>query len=76
MSDNLLPCPFCGGPVSLEIAGERTHPIHGPTRFYGVVCRNTINIGGSCCMEQRGSASKESAIDRWNMRNGKRMDQP
>lgn len=72
MMDNLLPCPFCGGPVSLEIVGEETDYFHGPTRFYGVICRNTINRGGSCCMEQRGSASISAAVDRWNMRNGKR----
>jgi hypothetical protein len=45
---------------------------NGERRWYGVVCRNTINRGGSCCMEQVPSASQEAAIDRWNMRGGVR----
>lgn len=66
----LLPCPFCGGPVKMEVA-ERTHDrVYGERRWWGVVCRNTINRGGTCAIEQRPSASKEAAIDRWNMRNG------
>lgn len=66
----LLPCPFCGGPVKLEGAHIQRTKEFGARQFWGVVCRNTINIGGSCCMEQVPSASKEAAIGRWNMRNG------
>lgn len=68
--DHLLPCPFCGGHVKLEIAGVKRDRIEGAREFWGVVCRNTTNLGGSCCMEQVPSASKEAAIARWNMRNG------
>ena len=66
-SEPLLPCPFCGGTAKLELA-HKDKVMH--RQFYGVVCRNTKNVGGSCCMEQVPSASKEAAIDRWNMRNG------
>jgi len=68
----LLPCPFCGGPVKLESAGVYRDEVYGHREFWGVVCRNTINRGGTCCIEQRPSASKEAAIDRWSMRNGQR----
>lgn len=67
---NLKPCPFCGGTVNLEKAHVQQHEIYGKRQFYGVVCRNTINLGGTCCMEQVPSASKEAAISRWNMRDG------
>ena len=68
----LLPCPFCGGPVELESAGVHRSRVEGSREFWGVVCRNTTNLGGSCCMEQVPSASKKAAIARWNMRNGER----
>ncbi len=70
MNDELKPCPFCGGPVKLEEARETTDYLYGRRRWWGVVCRNTTNLGGSCCMQQVPSASKEAAISRWNMRNG------
>lgn len=60
----LKPCPFCGGPVELE----RPANTGGSRQWWGVVCRNTINRGGTCAIEQRPSASREAAIDRWNMR--------
>ena len=66
----LLPCPFCGGPVALEEAHVQRSQQFGNRQFYGVVCRNTINLGGTCCMEQVPSARKHAAISRWNMRNG------
>ena len=66
----LLPCPFCGGPVHLESAGGLWNQTEGEREFWGVVCRNTINRGGTCAIEQIPSASKNAAIDRWNMRNG------
>lgn len=61
MSDALKPCPFCGGQVDIE------KTIDG-RKWYGVVCRNTQNLGGSCAVSIRPSASEESAIGRWNMR--------
>lgn len=64
----LLPCPFCGGPVKLEKAHIQHHRELGARQFYGVVCRNTTNLGGTCCMEQVPSASKDAAIARWNTR--------
>ena len=67
----LSPCPFCGGPVTLEQSTERYSREHVWREYWGVVCRNTINLGGTCCMEQVPSASKEAAVARWNMRNGK-----
>jgi hypothetical protein len=60
----LLPCPFCGGEVELEQTIDRR-------KWWGVVCRNTINVGGSCAVQIAPSASKEAAISRWNMRDGK-----
>ena len=66
----LKPCPFCGGPVRLEKAHEQRHPAYGARQFWGVVCRNTINLGSTCCMEQVPSASEGAAVARWNMRGG------
>lgn len=65
MPIHLLPCPFCGGPVRMEAVVGAFRSI-----VYGVVCRNTRNHGGSCCMEQVPSASAEAAMKRWNMRGG------
>ena len=67
---DLLPCPFCGGPVKLEEANTTRDRYMGKRRWWGVVCRNTSNLGGTCCMEQIPSASIEAAVGRWNMRNG------
>ncbi len=72
--ERLLPCPFCGGSVQLELTSESYNKEHGRRKFWGVVCRNTANLGGTCCMEQVPSASKEAAISRWNMRNGVRAN--
>jgi hypothetical protein len=68
----LKPCPFCGGPVQLERAKDTRDPILGARRWYGVVCRNLINLGGTCAIQQRPSATQEAAIERWNMRNGEK----
>lgn len=68
MSEELKPCPFCGGPVELERAHVRRDRFEGDRQFWGIVCRNTFNHGGSCCMEQVPSASPEAAIKRWNSR--------
>ena len=43
----LLPCPFCGGPVRLEM----THRRFDGVQFWGITCRNTFGIGGSCAEE-------------------------
>jgi Lar family restriction alleviation protein len=59
----LKPCPFCGGPVALETT------IDGRT-WFGVVCRNTTNLGGSCAVQIAPSATEQAAIKRWNTRNG------
>jgi hypothetical protein len=61
--EQLKPCPFCGGAVELEQANLR-----GAHRWWGVVCRNTINLGGTCAVEQIPSASPEAATERWNRR--------
>lgn len=77
MSD-LKPCPFCGGPVRIELARTTRDFMYGDKNgdrhWYGVICRNTINHGGTCCMDQVPSASKEAAIARWNMRDGVRAE--
>ena len=70
MSEQLLPCPFCGGPVYLERATTTFEQMHGERKWWGVVCRNTIGLGGTCAIEQCPSASKEAAIARWNRRAG------
>ncbi|WP_257829286.1 Lar family restriction alleviation protein [Burkholderia glumae] len=64
MSDKLselLPCPFCGGAVVLEQTIDKRH-------WWGVKCRNTLNLGGTCAIEQIPSASPEAAVERWNRR--------
>lgn len=71
MSYALKPCPFCGGPVEVERVSDVRHEHFGMRQRWGVVCRNTINLGGTCCMEQVPSVSLEAAIARWNMRGGK-----
>lgn len=68
MIDELKNCPFCGGAVELEKATGTFGREYGPREWWGVVCRNTINRGGTCAIEQRPSASKDAAIDRWNLR--------
>lgn len=64
----LLPCPFCGGPVWLEQTESYYDGIHGRRKWWGVVCRNTENVGGTCAIQQRPSASEKAAVDRWNRR--------
>ena len=64
----LKPCPFCGGPVELESAPSTRSEVYGKRDWWGVVCRNTINLGGTCAIYQIPSASKEAAIERWNRR--------
>ena len=60
----LLPCPFCGGHVDVE----KTHIGPMGRQFWGVKCRNTRNVGGTCAIEQIPSGSRETAIARWNSR--------
>jgi hypothetical protein len=68
---DLLPCPFCGGEVSLEaVTGDRNY--HDGTRqWWGIICRNVGNLGGTCAVQIAPSATKSAAIARWNMRDGK-----
>lgn len=65
---NLLPCPFCGGPVELEETRPTYDDLYGRRRWWGVKCRNTENLGGTCAIEANPTASKEAAVARWNMR--------
>lgn len=58
----LKPCPFCGGDAQMEPV-----KLHSGT-WYGVVCRNTGNLGGTCAIEQVPSRTPEAAAGRWNMR--------
>lgn len=64
--EELKPCPFCGGAVTLE-KGTRDSNM-GPRNWWGVKCRNTMNLGGTCAIEQIPSGSPEAAIERWNRR--------
>ena len=57
----LKQCPFCGGDVEIEQTVD-------DRKYFGVVCRNTMNRGGTCAIQQRPSASREAAEDRWNAR--------
>jgi hypothetical protein len=68
MTEELKPCPFCGGAVHLERAYDTQDRIMGTRKWWGVVCRNTINLGGTCAIEQIPSASEKAAIERWNRR--------
>ena len=68
VTESLKPCPFCGGSVKLESAMGGYEEMHGQRRWWGVKCRNTLNLGGTCAIEQIPSASKEAAIARWNTR--------
>lgn len=65
---DLLPCPFCGGPVAMEEAYPTRSSMYGERRWWGVTCRNTINRGGSCAIQQIPSASIDAAAERWNHR--------
>jgi len=42
--------------------------MYGERRWWGVICRNTINRGGSCAIQQIPSASIDAAAERWNHR--------
>lgn len=64
----LKPCPFCGGAVEIERTTGRYEELHGRRPWWGVVCRNTRNVGGTCAIQQIPSASEEAAVARWNMR--------
>lgn len=64
----LLPCPFCGGPVNLELVKIDGTAMYGRREWWGVICRNTENLGGTCAIQQIPSASKEAAVARWNRR--------
>lgn len=67
-NNELLPCPFCGGSVKLERTNDQYSEVYGRRPFWGVVCRNTMNLGGTCAIQQIPSASEEAAIERWNRR--------
>jgi len=59
----LLPCPYCGEDVSLE------QPQYEESdEWWGVICRSTKNLGGTCAIEQTPSRTKQAAIKRWNTR--------
>ena len=65
---DLLPCPFCGGAVTLERVPDSSSFEFGTRKWWGVKCRNTINLGGTCAIEAVPTASPEAAIARWNRR--------
>jgi hypothetical protein len=50
---------------------EKKDEFYGVRTWYGIICRNTINRGGSCAVQIVPSASEEAAAARWNMRDGK-----
>lgn len=68
----LLPCPFCGGPVTIE----RTLNNRSNRRWWGIICRNTINLGGTYDVQICPQVSPEAAAQRWNMRNGVNHTKP
>lgn len=37
-------------------------------KWWGVVCRSTKNLGGTCAINQIPSRTKQAAIKRWNTR--------
>jgi hypothetical protein len=52
----------------MEEAYPTRSSMYGERRWWGVICRNTINRGGSCAMQQIPSASIDAAAERWNHR--------
>jgi hypothetical protein len=70
MSDipTLKPCPFCGGAVQIERCTDTFERLHGRRQWWGIVCRNTRNWGGSCALETTPQASIEAVVERWNKR--------
>jgi hypothetical protein len=52
----------------LEEANPTRDDFEGYRRWWGVICRGTRNRGGTCAIQQRPSASREAAVERWNMR--------
>lgn len=56
----LLPCPFCGGEVTVKDIGEDKND-----HYYMVVC-NTPTCNCSACFGERGS--KKDFIRAWNNR--------
>ena len=60
MSEELLPCPFCGGPASVE-------PLAKGCRVYAVLCVGRHD--GTCMARQWGAwTRKKLAIAAWNRR--------
>jgi len=64
----LLPCPFCGVVPVIERCADTFDYLTGPRKWWGICCRSTLNLGGSCAVEIRPQASIEAAAKRWNTR--------
>lgn len=62
MSDELKPCPFCGG--------EATFAAHATVEEmdYGIICRTMAVIGCDACEFCMSEETDEEAMARWNAR--------
>ena len=68
MTDELKPCPFCGGKAELRQDIRYPRPERAPKKAYEVVCTNWDCIIGYC--DDRYRLSKKEAIEAWNRRVG------
>lgn len=64
----LLPCPFCGVTPVIERCADTHDRLYGERKWWGIKCRSTLNLGGTCAVEINPQASIEAAVARWNTR--------
>lgn len=60
MSDELKPCPFCGGVPTVKQAGA--------TRYWWVGCEIHLEPESKGCGISHSSYNKQDAIEKWNTR--------
>lgn len=69
MSENIKPCPFCGGEGEIMVENTRGCTNGYPSlQFVFVQCRCCGAIGGSSCITFRGRQAEFNAVELWNRR--------